>query len=90
MRLGGVAPRTAESGPECSRRLSHTSLRPSACVSCAKSRFDKLPFDFAQGLSLSNGKAPSPSRGSAVQWLHALKVRQRRSVPVSRASLGTR
>ena len=30
----------------------------------APSRFDKLPFDFAQGLSLSNGKAPSLPRGS--------------------------
>ena len=30
----------------------------------ALSRFDKLPFDFAQGLSLSNGKAPSLPRGS--------------------------
>ncbi len=25
---GGVAPRNADSGPECSRRASHTSLRP--------------------------------------------------------------
>jgi len=64
LRLGGVAPRTAESGPECSRKLSHTSLSPSVWVSCAKS--------------------------SAVQWLHALKVRQSFAAPVSRASFGTR
>src|SRR5690242_13221286 len=31
LRLGGVAPRKAESGPLCSRRASQTSLRPSAC-----------------------------------------------------------
>ena len=30
--LGGVAPRTAESGPECRRRASQTSLRPMAWV----------------------------------------------------------
>ena len=31
----------------------------------AARRFDRLPFDFAQGLSLSNGKARSPSAMSA-------------------------
>ena len=31
----------------------------------AACRFDRLPFDFAQGLSLSNGKARSPSAMSA-------------------------
>ena len=29
----------------------------------AACRFDRLPFDFAQGLSLSNGKARSLPRG---------------------------
>jgi IS5 family transposase len=33
--LGGVAPRTAESGPECRRRASQTSLSPMAWVSWA-------------------------------------------------------
>ena len=31
-------------------------------------RFDKLPFDFAQGLSLSNGKALSGAEGLAAAW----------------------
>ena len=34
--LGPRAPRRAESGPECRRKASQTSLRPRACVSWAK------------------------------------------------------
>ena len=33
-------------------------------VMAKASRFDKLPFDFAQGLSLSNGKALSLPKGN--------------------------
>ena len=50
----------------CHWRSSHTRLlgrRPRS--SC---RFDKLPFDFAQGLSLSNGKALSGAEGLAAAW----------------------
>ena len=38
LRLGGLAPRMAERGPECRRKLSLTSLRLRACVNWAKSK----------------------------------------------------
>lgn len=38
LRLGGVAPRIVESGPECSWSESHKSLSPMQWVSCACSR----------------------------------------------------
>src|SRR6266446_307747 len=38
LRLGGVAPRIVESGPECSWSESHKSLSPTQWVSCACSR----------------------------------------------------
>ena len=37
-----------------------------------ESRFDRLPFDFAQGLSLSNGKALSPSKGIELEIIRVL------------------
>ena len=40
---------------------------PSAVTDC---RFDKFPFDSAQGLSMSNGKALSqPKRKARATWL---------------------
>src|ERR1035438_567964 len=37
LRDGGLAPRRLDSGPECNRRASQTSLRPMLWVSCANS-----------------------------------------------------
>ena len=39
-----------------------------------ESRFDRLPFDFAQGLSLSNGKALSPSKGIELEIIRVLEA----------------
>ena len=50
--------------PPCIARLRHL----------WESRFDRLPFDFAQGLSLSNGKALSPSKGIELEIIRVLEA----------------